>query len=320
MSEPNAPALPGEAEIPSEHDDQIQFDQAEYSTEAPGERGATCTHCRRPIADSYFEIGGKVVCAMCRQRIEEAFRGGSKLARGMRALLFGILAAITGAIVYYLFVRLTHTNWALISIVVGLMVGGAVRAGSGNRGGRFYQLSAIFLTYSAIVGMNLPGVIEGLFQRVKQTQVQEVAPANGRVPFQANKNGQPGNSATPKNDATQPDAKAPPTQAKNVGNAAATGAPKTVEKKAGRPTKPEQAEEPPSLVAFFGFIAVMLMIGFVYPVYEAFHAPISGLIYAFALWESWKINKKVRLTFSGPFRVSAAPEGDLPPEVVGDGA
>ena len=38
------------------------------------------------------------------------------------------------------------------------MVGGAVKAGSGNRGGRFYQLMALFLTYSAIVAMLVPGV------------------------------------------------------------------------------------------------------------------------------------------------------------------
>ncbi len=65
MSEPNAPARPGESEVPLEYDDQLQFDQAEYSTSAPRSSGASCTNCNRLIADAYFEISGKVVCGPC---------------------------------------------------------------------------------------------------------------------------------------------------------------------------------------------------------------------------------------------------------------
>ena len=48
--------------------------------------------------------------------------------------------------------------------------------------------------------------------------------------------------------------------------------------------------------------------------------PISGLIFGFALWEAWKINRRVQLTFNGPFRL-ATPDTlmtDIDSQEVGD--
>jgi hypothetical protein len=56
------------------------------------------------------------------------------------------------------------------------------------------------------------------------------------------------------------------------------------------------------------------------PVQIALNAPISGLIFGFALWEAWKINKSVHLTFNGPFRVNPGPAGLFQPEVAADGS
>ena len=44
----------------------------------------------------------------------------------------------------------------LIAVLVGWMVGKAVLAGSGNRGGRAFQVMAVALTYCAIVMSNVP--------------------------------------------------------------------------------------------------------------------------------------------------------------------
>jgi hypothetical protein len=320
MSEPNASAFPGESEVPIEPDDQIQFDHAEYSASAPRESGANCTHCNQPIADAYFETGGNVVCGPCRQRIEEAFRGGSRLARGMRSLLYGMLAALSGAVVYYLIVRLTGYNIGLIAIVVGFMVGGGVRAGSGNRGGRFYQLLAIFLTYSSIVAMNVPLLLEGAFQQWKDNQKQEIAPPVGGQPDRARLKTKLKNSATVANEPAQPAAKVPPGGAQEGARPAAKGDLASIEKEIKQTKKQLNPRERPSLTGFLVALAILTGFIFVYPVLEAFHAPIAGLIYAFALWEAWKINKKIHLTFNGPFHLRAVPEGTLPPEVVGDGA
>ncbi len=209
MSEPNASARPSESEVALEHDNQIQFDQAEYSASAPRASGASCTNCREPIADAYFEIGGKVVCGRCRQRIEDAFRGGSRLVRGMKSLLYGMLAALAGAIVYYLIVRLTGYNIGLIAIVVGLMVGNGVRAGSGNRGGRMYQLLAISLTYLSIVAMNVPLLFEGVLRQAKQGPKQETAARIGDRPDRAKSATPLKTSATAAKGPTQPVADVP---------------------------------------------------------------------------------------------------------------
>ena len=141
--------------------DEIQFEQAEFPAETSvvQEHVTRCNACTAAIPDVYFEAGGKVVCAPCRDKIEAMFHQGSRLDRGIKAVLFGTIAAALGAILYYAIMRITGLNIGLVAVVVGLMVGGAVKAGSGNRGGRLYQLLAVFLTYSAIAAMYIPGHI-----------------------------------------------------------------------------------------------------------------------------------------------------------------
>lgn len=318
MSDPNAPAPPGAAEVPFEYDDQLQFDQAEYSTPAPRQAGAACTSCHRPIVDAYFETGGKVVCATCRQRIEEAFRGGSRMARGMRALLLGMLAAIAGAVVYYVIMRLTGYNIGIIAVVVGLMVGGGVRAGSGHRGGRFYQVLALFLTYTAIAGMHLPFVAEGFARNWQQELAQNQGPANKPQPNGPAANPRPQVPASAAED-QPPGGDIPPRQNQVAVNPQTKRDLASTEPKLAE-TKPAQAaDEPPNIAILVVAPAIFLVVVFISPVLVAVQAPISGLIYCFALWEAWKINKKVELIFNGPFRVSAAPGGDLAPEAVGNG-
>ena len=52
-------------------------------------------------------------------------------------------------------------------------------------------------------------------------------------------------------------------------------------------------------------LAVLIFVLFASPVIHAVQAPISGLIFGFALWEAWKINKRVQVALNGPFRVSS---------------
>ncbi len=44
------------------------------------------------------------------------------------------------------------------------------------------------------------------------------------------------------------------------------------------------------------------------------HNPIGLLIVGFALWEAWKINKRVPLVFSGPFAVGGNVVDEAHPE------
>ncbi len=45
------------------------------------------------------------------------------------------------------------------------------------------------------------------------------------------------------------------------------------------------------------------------PVFVGIEAPISGLIYGFALWEAWRRNRRLQLNIAGPFKVRAAAGG-----------
>ncbi len=135
--------------------DELQFDRAEYAA-APAATAVACAACARPIDETYYEAGGKVLCGGCRDAVLAHFTGGSRPGRFLRAALFGGAAALAGSGLYYLVWTLTGRHWGLIAIVVGAMVGTAVRNGSRHRGGLAYQALAIFLTYTAIVSSYVP--------------------------------------------------------------------------------------------------------------------------------------------------------------------
>ncbi len=266
MPDTDDPVLRGDDDVAIAPID-IQFDQAEYTTPTPD--GPSCGVCQSSINGEYYETGGKVCCPSCRDRVEAAFRGGSRVARVLKAFLFGSVAAGIGAALYYAIQRATGYNIGLVAVVVGVMVGRAVRKGTGDRGGRFYQFLAVFLTYSAIASMYAPLVVQ---EFLKQAQVQEPAEA--------------------------PIAK--------------------VDKADAKPDA--ELTDPKQIVLAFVVVAVVV-IGFSYilPVQIALTAPMSGLIFAFALWEAWKVNRRAHLSFNGPFRVSTPGSSGPEPEVERDG-
>jgi len=264
--------------------EELQFDRAEYTTEpeAANPPAPTCAACKDPIQEVYFEANSRIVCARCRDRIEASLQGGSRLARAFKAFVFGSIAAAVGACLYFGILRLTGYELGLVSVVVGFMVGGAVKSGSGNRGGWFYQLLALFLTYSSIVAMiALTGFVEAM---------QDPEPA---APMEA---------VQEEGEAAKKAPKPTPERSEKV-----------LAKQAAEPKPAEDGEgalEPrPSLLAWT-LLAVDIL-GFLYtiPVQIAVASPISGLIYSFALWEAWKSNRKNRFAFNGPFRLGDAGGG-----------
>ena len=165
-----------ESSRPVEHEDEpaadegteLQFDEAEPTAPAP--IGPSCAGCKRPIEDEYYEINGKVICSSCRQQIEASFRGGSGLARLIKASILGVAAAVVGAVVYYTVQRVTGWNIGYVAVFVGFLVGGAVRKGTGNRGGLPYQCLALLLSYIAI---GLMGFAIFLEHGIKEAQKQQ---------------------------------------------------------------------------------------------------------------------------------------------------
>ncbi len=264
--------------------DELQFEHAEFPAEvgAASEPQISCSVCTAAIPELYYEANGKVLCPPCRDRIEAGFQQGSRLGRVIKAFVFGSIAAAIGAILYYAIMKITGWNIGIVAIVVGVLVGGAVKAGSGNRGGRFYQFLALFLTYSAIVAMGVPELMNGFIQEFRRDAAAQKAGADLKpVP-------EPAEAPHPQ---PRPDA-----GKKDV----------PVDAPAVQP--PPAQEKPISLLGMLAAVAVvlaiLLMAAYATPVLVAVNSPISGLIFGFALWEAWKINRKVQLAFNGPFRLA----------------
>lgn len=67
-----------------------------------------------------------------------------------RALLFGFVGAILGALAYALFIGITGIALGYLAIGVAFLVAKAMTLGSRERGGRKYQIAAVVLTYLAV--------------------------------------------------------------------------------------------------------------------------------------------------------------------------
>lgn len=144
MTDPSGPAGAGG----------LQFDRAEPT--APAAARPSCIGCQKPIEDFYFALNGKVVCSSCRQGVERELAAESAALRLLKAALFGLLAAVPGAVLYYAVFKWQGSEYAIISILIGYLVGRAVRKGSGNRGGWAFQGLAMAITYAAIVSCYMP--------------------------------------------------------------------------------------------------------------------------------------------------------------------
>lgn len=131
----------------------LQFERAEMPVPA-----ANCRSCNAPLRDHYYSANGMMLCDGCVGQLRAQLAGeGPQLQFAVRALVFGVGAAIVGAVGYGLFMGFTNWEFALITIGIGWLVGTAVRKGSGGIGGWPYGLLAVALTYVSI-GASYVGV------------------------------------------------------------------------------------------------------------------------------------------------------------------
>ena len=114
-------------------EDGIQFEQAEFGSEAQG--AGACSSCAEPLVSEYWSIAGNATCARCHDGVAEMLGRGGGFGGFLRAGVLGSLGGVAGATIYYLVTKLTGYELSLIAILVGYLVGAAVRRGSGYRGG-----------------------------------------------------------------------------------------------------------------------------------------------------------------------------------------
>jgi hypothetical protein len=145
--------------------DSLQFDRAEPTGGGPGSSGTVlCKACGSQLHETYFVVNGNIVCENCRRSVEAEWNRGGAAGRFGKALALGILATIGCSVLWYAVLKLTDTQFGILAVVVGFVVGGAVRKGSNNRGGWRYQALAIFLTYTAIVTSYVPLIVDEMRQ------------------------------------------------------------------------------------------------------------------------------------------------------------
>jgi len=254
----------------------LQFDQAEFTT--PSAAANTCTQCSHTITQSYYALGGNVLCQRCRNQLLAERQAGSPLVRVGKATLGGLLAAIAGSVLYCAVFLLTGYEFGLIAIVVGVLVGSAVKWGAQGRGGWGYQALAVFLTYCAIVTSYVPPMIQGFRQTIAERSQQHETK---------------GSSATPA--ATSANVQKPP-------------APTEATRVASTEESQATAQEVEKLAQMSTLQLAMMMLPFAFlaPIFGGFENLIGLVIIGIGLYEAWKLNRREEFAITGPFALNTA--------------
>jgi len=249
---------------------ELQFDRVEgQGGQAPG---GTCAACGQPIRDVYYEVNGRVLCERCRLAVEAGWAAGSSAGRFGKAVVFGIVAAAAGSALYYGVLALTGYEFGLIAIVVGFLVGAAVKKGSAGRGGWKYQALALFLTYTSIVSSYVPLIVREVL-----TGQQSALQTGDTIAI-------------------------PPTNSDTAASTIVVDSAglSLFASDAGPESEAASGPSNPALV-------ILLGIGLIYalPFLAGFQNILGLVIIAIGLYEAWKLNQRAELKIAGPFKVTA---------------
>jgi len=254
----------------------LRFDKAEY---AGGETGTGCSRCQKPLGVQYYTLNGTAICGRCRSRLERERNGGSRAGRLLRATVFGFAAGAVGTALWYGVRAATGYEFGLLAIVVGLGVGAAVRAGSRGRGGWAYQALAMFLTYGSIVSTYVPDIIQALGQQPEQESTEAA----------------PGDLAEPAE-----------------GAALASLEERAVPVEGGEVATAQHMGVGQGVLALGLAAAFLLALAFAVPFLGGVENIMGIIIIGIALYEAWKINRKLPAQIAGPYRL-----GDGQPPAIG---
>jgi len=246
--------------------DEVAFDEAWMD-----DPSTPCRGCGGAIRERYYDVDAATVCEACVQVLRHGPPGSSPFGRAARALALGGLAAMASGLVWWGIRAATGYEIGLIAIAVGLAVGFAVRIGSGQMGGFFYQGMAMTLTYLAIVSTYVPDIMDELRHLPsEETPSEETSLRSGPSVAHA-----------------QPMEAGPQSRPSEGSVGQAEG----------------DALWTPIVFVIACFISLFA------PFLMGFENIIGLALIAFALWEAWKVNKRPYKQISGPFALGGAPEG-----------
>jgi hypothetical protein len=197
----------------------------------------------------------------------EAPSGGPR--RFLVASGLGLFAAVAGGLVWFGVRRVTGHEIGLIALGVGFLVGMAVRMGAKGRGGWRYQALAMFLTYTGVALNYAPDIARILIlhnrsQAATANVMAAAAPSTPRV------------SAGVKTPAAKEPARGSPAPAPGSG----------------------------SVAKFVIAAAIVIGLSYASPFLSGMQNILGLLIIGFALYEAWKLNR--RMPIQGSYRTSPA--------------
>jgi hypothetical protein len=245
----------------------LQFERAEPTGEATA-KDVRCVACRTELS-SYFEVNGNVACDNCKDAALTR-QNASHAPTLLRGTALGVVAAAVGAGIYYAIAEVTGYEFGLMSIVLGLMVGFAVRRGARARGGWRYQTLAMFLCYAAISATYVPRVISAI-----RKQEAHATPVPGPA------------TVSP----------------------ARVAATDVIKPAAATPSGSGATEPAPTLSGFFKAIAMLFVFSLALPFLGGIDNLMGIVIIGIGLYEAWKVNRAAPFSVSGRFMVGDARGG-----------
>ncbi len=157
--------------------DTPQFRKAEFAGGGP-----PCAVCKGTITGEYYRLStGPTICPDCTAKFQEQQKAPSHAAF-VRGILYGSGMALACCIGYAAVLMLTGLEIGLVAILVGYLVGTAVRKGSQGLGGRRCQIAAVGLTYLAITFSYIPVGIQEMRKASQATKGKQEQTVKQTVP------------------------------------------------------------------------------------------------------------------------------------------
>jgi hypothetical protein len=262
----------------------LQFDRAIIPDAAPSTGGPVCAKCNASIRMYYYHVDGDTTCSSCKQALERANGGGIAAGRSggrLKAVFAGLGAAVAGSIIYYSVMKYLDLEIGYVAILIGFMVGYAIRGATAGRGSRRLQVLAAGLTYFAVALAYLPFSIEGMREAAKEGVSADSVTAS-----------LPSESLVASTDATAPAGDAQDTRTDASIDAADAAASSDL-----------------------GIVGLLLGLGggvlfvLALPLVVIFGSMpgglISALIIGIGMHQAWKMTAPIQLAITGPFKVGS---------------
>lgn len=281
------------------------------SPPSPGGPGA-CSVCGRPIEDDYFMLDGAPWCNACHAK-ESTIKPKLTFMTFMRAVVFGMLAAILGGGLWAATTIITGYELGIVAIFVGLIVGYGIRLGGRQTGGRVLQILALIMTFYTLAYANIPILAHLIMNDPDMRQQFSEALAGG---------GDGSNVSRRVANEDELDTATLALLQKTMSKDGVTTANVTVVEYGDEATSPaaagfdEEMEEagadenpyPNMTPGKAILLLLLLLVGVVTigpPVIYILlivSSPLTAVFLAIALWEAWRINRRVDRVFAGPFK------------------